>query len=67
MQILEQKENGEARLIQTEQGTPTNRSGSPNFESEVKLLCYLRERRRIIDLANILERRESIQTQDQSE
>lgn len=44
-----------------------NRIGGPDFENEVKLLCYLRERRRIVDLANILEKREIIRTQKQSE
>ena len=53
MQLMIAKEK-EARLIVSEQG---NLMLNVNSQNNVKLICYLRERRRIIDLVNVLEKK----------
>ena len=60
MRMLEEKTT-EARLYMTEeQGNLLYKINDPNFQNDVKLLCYLRERARIIALADILEKREAL-------
>ena len=61
MQIIDQKEV-EGRLVQLDKGNLLLLSDDPSFITNVKLLCFLRERRRIIDLTNIIEKREIMLT-----
>ena len=54
MKLINDEEE-KAKLEVSEKG---NLIVNVNRQSEIKLICYLRERRRIIDLVNVLEKRE---------